>query len=36
MDTLTRSDGMAVLYKLSGKSWLKVGYTEVIMDNLNP
>ena len=36
MDTFTRTDGMAVLYKLSGTKWMKLGMTEVIMDNLSP
>lgn len=36
LDTFTRSDAMAVLYKLYKGSWQRVGLTEVIMDNLNP
>ena len=36
MDTFTRTDGMAVLYKLNGTKWMKLGMTEVIMDNLSP
>lgn len=36
MDTFTRTDGLAVLYKLNGTKWMKLGMTEVIMDNLSP
>jgi hypothetical protein len=36
LDTFTRTDGMAVLSKQNGKSWQKLGMTEVIDDNLNP
>jgi hypothetical protein len=36
LDTFTRTDGMCVLFKQNGNQWLKVGQTEVIMDNLNP
>ena len=36
LDTFTRTDGMVVLYKQNGRAWIKLGQTEVIMDNLNP
>ena len=36
LDTFTRTDGMAVLYKQQGNQWLRLGMTEVIMDNLAP
>lgn len=36
MDTFTRTDGMAVLSQKQGNLWIRLGKTEVIMDNLNP
>jgi hypothetical protein len=36
MDTFTRTDGMAVLYRQAGSGWAQIGMTEVIMDNLAP
>jgi len=36
LDTFTRTDGMCVLFKQTGNQWMKIGMTEVIMDNLNP
>ena len=36
LDTFTRSDGMAVLYRQSGKQWHRIGMTVVIIDNLAP
>ena len=36
MDTFTRTDGMLILSKKQGESWMRMGVTEVIMDNLNP
>ena len=36
MDTFTRTDGIAVLYRQQGTQWHRIGVTEVIMDNLNP
>lgn len=36
LDTFTRTDGMCVLFKQAGTQWVKLGWTEVIMDNLNP
>ena len=36
MDTFTRTDGMLILSKKQGAAWMRMGVTEVIMDNLNP
>ena len=36
LDTFTRTDGMLVLFKKTGGTWIRNGMTEVIMDNLNP
>jgi len=40
LDTFSKSDPFAVLYKATNdgkkKSWLKLGRTEVIYDNLDP
>ncbi len=36
LDTFTRTDGMCVLFKQVGTQWAKLGFTEVIMDNLSP
>ena len=40
LDTFSKSDPFAVLYKATSegqkKSWLKLGRTEVIYDNLDP
>lgn len=36
MDTFSKSDPFAVLYKMQGNMWQKIGQTEVIDDNLNP
>ena len=40
LDTFSKSDPFAVFYKATGqgqtRSWLKLGRTEVIYDNLDP
>jgi hypothetical protein len=37
LDTFTRSDGMAVLYrKESNNRWSFIGMTEIVPDSLNP
>ena len=36
MDLFSKSDPFVVFYKLQGKSWQKLGQTEIIHDTLNP
>ena len=36
LDTFSKSDPFCILYKKNGNSWIKLGGTEVIHDNLNP
>jgi hypothetical protein len=36
LDTFTRTDGIAVLYRQQGNQWHRIGVTECIMDNLSP
>jgi Ca2+-dependent lipid-binding protein len=36
MDTFSKSDPFLIMYQKNGTSWVKIGKTEVIHDNLNP
>jgi len=36
MDTFSKSDPFLVMYMQKGNSWVKLGQTEIIHDNLSP